>query len=133
LTPETPINAGTRFEKAADLVRLDPDDCIPVPAYKVYGARKHCSNLFYVVSVDYELVSRLDQLLTTVLTGEESIVWDLLNKYDGSLVRSAEDDFIFRTVRKYWAKLKEAIEDNPFNVISARKATRIRGDSDAAN
>ena len=38
---ELPVNvknAGTRFEKAAELVGLDPNDCIPIPAYKAHGA-----------------------------------------------------------------------------------------------
>lgn len=43
---ELPINvknAGTKFENAAQLVGLDPNDCIPIPAYtlfKVISARK---------------------------------------------------------------------------------------------
>jgi hypothetical protein len=31
-------NAGTRFLNAKSLVGLDPEDCIPIPAYKAYGA-----------------------------------------------------------------------------------------------
>ena len=29
-------NAGTRFERSAELVGLEPDDCIPIPAYKAH-------------------------------------------------------------------------------------------------
>lgn len=31
-------NAGTLFRNAASLVDLSPDDCIPIPAYKAFGA-----------------------------------------------------------------------------------------------
>jgi hypothetical protein len=77
---ELPINiknAGTRFMRAKELVGLDPDDCIPIPAYKAHGALEVAPNLVYLVSVDYDLVSSLDKLLPTLLTSEESLVWRL--------------------------------------------------------
>lgn len=125
---ELPINiknAGTRFEKAAQLVGLDPDDCIPIPAYKAFGVLKDHPNLLYVVSVDYELVPKLNKFLPTILDREEQIVWDLLNKFEGPKVTSAEDEFILKTVRKYWGEFRPLVESSSFHVISARKAVRI--------
>ena len=50
---ELPINvknAGTRFENATSLVGIDPDDCIPIPAYKAYDAIEKEPNLLYAIS-----------------------------------------------------------------------------------
>jgi len=125
---ELPINiknAGTRFERAKQLVGLDPNDCIPIPAYKAHGALEVTPNLLYLVSVDYDLVSSLDKVLPTLLTSEETVVWKLLNEHEGARLRDAEDRFIFATVRRNWDELKSVARDTPFNVISARKAIRI--------
>jgi len=49
---ELPINvknAGTRFENAASLVGIDPDDCIPIPAHKAYDAIEKEPNLLYAI------------------------------------------------------------------------------------
>jgi len=59
---ELPINvknAGTRFERAQDLVGLDPNDCLPIPAYKAHAALEVSLNLLYVISVDYALLDNL--------------------------------------------------------------------------
>jgi hypothetical protein len=51
-----PVNikkAGTKSLNAKSLVRLEPDDCIPIPAYKAYGAIERLPSLSYVISVDY--------------------------------------------------------------------------------
>lgn len=125
---ELPINiknAGTRFERAKELVGLEPDDCIPIPAYKAYAALEATPNLIYVISVDYGLVARLDNLLAQVLGREEGIVWSLLKRYGGHGVQSAENAFIFSTTRKYWEAFSRTAEDRPFHVISARRAVRI--------
>ena len=118
-------NAGTRFEKAADLVRLDPLDCIPIPAYKAHAALDSLPNLLYVVSVDYDLVGNLNALLPRMLSRDEVIVWDLLNRYAGTRVRNAEDAFILDMVDKYWIHIEKVVQNNPFHAISARKAIRI--------
>jgi hypothetical protein len=118
-------NAGTRFENAASLVGLEPDDCIPIPAYKAYAALEAVPNLLYAVSVDYQLVGQLNTLLPSLLDRQEAIVWDLLNQYVGSHVKKAEDAFVASTVRKHWPDLKARIANNPFHVISARKSVRI--------
>lgn len=123
-----PINikiASTRFANARQLVQVDPDDCVPIPAYKAHGALEDFPNLLYVVAVDYQLLGRLATGLPSLLDAEERIVWDLLNRCGGPQVRNAEDAFVFSTVRKYWSGLKTMAADTPFHVISARKAIRI--------
>jgi hypothetical protein len=125
---ELPINikvASTRFEKAKKLVDLDPDDCVPIPAYKAHGAVEEFPNILYVVAVDYRLIGRLATGLRPLLDENERIVWDLLSRSGGSQLRNAEDAFVFSTVKKYWPALRDFAADVPFHVISARKALRI--------
>jgi hypothetical protein len=125
---ELPINiknAGTRFERAKQLVGLDPDDCIPIPAYKAFAAIESVPNLIYVVSVDYHLIGTLQRVLPQLFRPEEAIVWHLLNKHVGTHVKNAEDTFISAVIRKHWTQLKEICKNNPFYVISARKSVRI--------
>ena len=89
---ELPINiknAGTRFERAQDLVRLDPNDCVPIPSYKAHAAIEALPSLLYVVSVDYDLVPRLASTLPGLLSRDEQIAWDLLNRHSGSRLHSA--------------------------------------------
>ncbi len=125
---ELPINiknAGTRFERAEDLVRLDPNDCVPIPSYKAHAAIEALPNLLYVVSVDYDLVPRLASTLPGLLSRNEQIAWDILNRSAGAHLHSAEDIFVAATVRAYWEQLKALASDTPFHVISARKAVRV--------
>ena len=125
---ELPINvknAGTRFERAAELVGLDPDDSIPIPAYKANLALESSPNLIYVVAVDYELTPTLNSFLPTVFGSEETIVWSLLNEFAGARVRSAEDAFVNRVVHSHWDRIKSGVASVPFRVVSARKAIRI--------
>jgi len=125
---ELPINiknAGTRFEKAAELVGLNPDDCIPIPAYKAHAALDKKSNLIYAITIDYELIHKINELIPHLFDEDELIVWNLLNIYDGHNVRKAEDYFIFSRVRKYWDHFLNIARDTPFNFISAKKAIRI--------
>jgi hypothetical protein len=125
---ELPVNvkvASTRFEQSAQLVGLDPSDCIPIPAYKATAAVTKFPALVYAVSVDYTLVNTLILQLPKLITKEEAIVWDLIGRYQGTRVRQAEDAFVFEIVRKHWDNLKPLIQDNSFHVISARKALRI--------
>lgn len=125
---ELPINvkvASTQFRRAAELVKLDPDDTIPIPAYKAHAAVEKYPNLLYAVSVDYALIGVLGSELPKSLSGSETIVWDLIGKYQGTLTRDAEDIFVFEIVRKYWDRLKPMIKGNPFHIVSARKAIRV--------
>jgi len=123
-----PINvktASTPFEKARDLVGLEPDDCIPIPVYKASAALETFPSLLYVVSVDFTLVSTLDRLLPELFSADERIVWDLLNKYEGARLRTAEDAFVFAMVRRHWDRIRETVRDNPFHAVSARKSIRV--------
>ncbi len=117
-------NAGTRFESAKALVDLEPDDCIPIPAYKAYGAVEVFPNIIYAVSADYDLLRRLRETIPAVFNDHERIAWDLLNRYTGMHLRTAEDAFVYGMVRKY-DQIKAVGGDRPFVTISARKAIRI--------
>jgi hypothetical protein len=118
-------NAGTRFEKAKELVGIDPNDCFPIPAYKAFSAVEAEPNLVYVVSIDYDLVNELGSLLPALFGDEERITWDILNRYAGARLRDGEDQFVFSIVKKYWSRIKAVVADEPYQVISARKAIRI--------
>jgi hypothetical protein len=123
-----PINvktASTAFEKASDLVGLEPNDCIPIPVYKASAALETLPSLLYVVSVDFTLVPTLDQLLPNLFSSNERIVWDILNRYQGARLRTAEDAFVFTVVRRHWDRIRETIQDKPFHAVSARKAIRV--------
>lgn len=125
---ELPINvknAGTRFENAAQLVGLDPDDCIPIPAYKAHDALEKESSLLYAFSIDYALLARIEAHLLPLLDADEARVWKLLNSYAGALIRDAEDRFIYSTVNKYWTDFSAHAGLPAFRIISARKAIRI--------
>jgi hypothetical protein len=125
---ELPINvknAGTRFERAHELVGLDPADCVPIPAYKAHLAIESVPNLLYVISVDYDLVGKLNNLIPQMLTGQEIVAWDMLNKYTGPRVRNAEDQFVSNMVEKYWEEIEKIAQNTPFHAISARRAVRV--------
>jgi len=123
-----PINvktASTAFEKARDLVGLEPSDCIPIPVYKASGALETLPSLLYVVSVDFTLVPTLNRLLPELFSADERIVWDLLNRHEGARLRTAEDAFVFAMVRRHWDRIRHTIENNPFHAVSARKSIRV--------
>lgn len=125
---ELPVNvknAGTRFENAARLVGLEPDDCIPIPAYKAHDAVEKEPNLVYAVSIDYDLVKKIEAHLLSRLDKDELVVWKLLNEYAGTLIRDAEDKFIYSMVNKYWPDFSSHVVLPVFRIISARKAIRI--------
>lgn len=125
---ELPVNvknAGTRFEKAASLVGLDPNDCVPIPAYKAYDALEKAPHLLYAVSVDYALLGKIESQLMTRLTSAEAHVWRVLNHYAGPLIRDAEDRFVYSTVNRHWEEFGQFVSLPVFRVISARKAIRI--------
>ena len=125
---ELPVNvknAGTRFENAASLVGLDPDDCIPIPAYKAYDATEKEPNLIYAICIDYTLISKIERGLLTRFTQEEAYVWKLLSKYSGPLIRDAEDRFVYSMVNRHWEEFSKSVAIPVFRVISARKAVRI--------
>jgi hypothetical protein len=119
-------NAGTLFRKSAALVGIDPADCIPIPAYKAFGALEAGeSNLVYVVCVDMELVGVIRELVPSIFNQNEKIVWELLERYVGRHVRRAEDAFVLSMVNKYWSRLSTRVAQKPFRLISAQKAIKI--------
>jgi len=118
-------NAGTPFYRAKELVGLDPEDCVPIPAYKAFGALEQMPDLLYVVSIDYRLLRNINDNLREILDDKEKVVWDILGQYAGQGIRSAEDRFVFSCVKKYWDKFKSLADNSPFYAISARKAIRI--------
>jgi hypothetical protein len=125
---ELPVNvknAGTRFENAASLVGLDPDDCIPIPAYKAYDAIEKEPNLIYAICIDYTLISKIERALLTRFSAEEASVWRILSKYAGPLIRDAEDNFVYSMVNRHWEDFSQHVSIPVFRIISARKAIRI--------
>ncbi|MEQ1715906.1 MAG: hypothetical protein ABL907_07970 [Hyphomicrobium sp.] len=125
---ELPINvktASTQFARAKDLVGLDPEDCIPIPVYKASAAVEKQPSLLYLVSVDWKLVATIDQILPSILSRQEAIAWQILNQHEGSGLKKAEDDLVFKTVRKNWERFKTVLASNPFHAVSARRSLRI--------
>ncbi len=125
---ELPVNvknAGTRFENAASLVGLDPDDCIPIPAYKAHDAIEKEPNLIYAICIDYTLISKIERGLLTRFSAEEASVWRILSKYAGPLIRDAEDSFVYSMVNRHWEEFSQHVSIPVFRIISARKAIRI--------
>ncbi|MDA1017702.1 MAG: hypothetical protein O3A00_25000 [Planctomycetota bacterium] len=118
-------NAGTRFERAIELVGIAPDDCIPIPAYKANAAVEHMPNLLYAIAVDYTLAETLNRLLPGLFSRNETIVWDVLSRFTGAKVRKAEDAFIWSTVNRHWPEIDSAVTSVPFHVVSARKSVTI--------
>jgi hypothetical protein len=118
-------NAGTRFENSLALVNLEPDDCIPIPAYKAHDAIEKEPNLIYVLAIDYRLITKIETHLLTHLDAQEAAVWKLLNQKGGSRIRDAEDKFIYSTVEKYWPQFTVGCPLPGFRAISARRAIRI--------
>jgi hypothetical protein len=125
---ELPINvknAGTRFERAYQLVGLEPEDCIPIPAYKANDAIEKEPNLLYAIAVDYELLQKIEKHLVGLFNQNEKGVWVLLNAYTGTYIRDAEDKFIYSMVNKYWTDFSQHTTLPEFRIISARKAVKI--------
>ena len=118
-------NAGTRFENAASLVGIDPDDCIPIPVYKAYGAIEKEPNLLYAICIDYSLISKIERGLLTLFSAEEASVWRMLSKYAGSHIRDAEDKFVYSMVNRHWENFTRHVSIPVFRIVSARKAIRI--------
>ena len=118
-------NAGTRFENAAQLVGIDPNDCIPIPAYKAYDAIEKVPNLLYAISIDYSLIDKIKNQLLPRFSHEETEVWNLLNKFGGARIRDAEDKFVYSMVHKHWEEFSKHVSLPEFRIISARKAIRI--------
>ncbi len=125
---ELPVNvknAGTRFENAKSLVGLEPDDCVPIPAYKAYDAIEKEPNLIYAICIDYTLISKIETSLLTRFSAEEAAVWRILSTYAGPSIRDAEDSFVYSIVNRHWEEFSKQVAVPVFRVVSARKAIRI--------
>lgn len=125
---ELPINvknAGTRFENALKLVKINADDCIPIPAYKANEALEEEPNLLYAVAVDYGLLETLRANLISQFSVSERVVWGILNFYTGSRVKDAEDKFVYGLTKKHWEQLRLIVSPQPFHIVSARKTIRV--------
>lgn len=93
---QLPINvkvASTRFEKAQSAVGLDPDDCIPISAYKAIGASERVPDLLYVDMVDFSLREKVDNFMDR-LEGPLGIGWNLFSWYGGKGATRAEDQYV---------------------------------------
>ena len=125
---ELPINvkvACTRFEKARRIVALDPDDCIPVGAYKALGASEKAPDLLYVDLVDFALRERVDGFMNE-LSGPLGVGWHLLSWYGEKGAGKAEDrhrDALFETHAKQLIALVPDVER--YRVISALRVLAI--------
>jgi hypothetical protein len=71
------------------LVGLDPDDCIPIPAYKANDAIEKEPNLLYAIFINYTLLSKSQEFLLARLSDSEPSVWEILSSYAGPLIRDA--------------------------------------------
>jgi hypothetical protein len=127
-TLELPINvkvASTQFREARRIVHLDPDDCIPIGAYKAIGASERIPDLVYVFLVDFTLRAKVDDFMDQ-LTGPVAIGWHLLSWYMGKGVRKAQDRFIEALFAENAAALMELVPGvTSYHVISAQRALAI--------
>lgn len=121
-------NAGTPFRAAKKLVGLEPDDCVPIPAYKAHGALDREPNLVYSVCIDHSIVKATEATIPTLFTPEERLVWQLLGSYTGRNIKKAEDMFVGNVVDNHWAAISAAIPEKPFRAISAIRAISILRD-----
>jgi hypothetical protein len=125
---ELPINvktASTRFETAQRTVGLDPDDCIPISAYKAIGASERVPGLVYVDLVDFTLRERVDRFMSG-LEGPVGVGWHLFAWYAGRGARRAQDAYLNALFDSHADALKElAPGATQFRVISAQRVLAI--------
>ena len=123
-----PINvktASTLFRKAKIVVGLEPEDCIPISAYKAIGASERVPDLVYVDLVDFELREKVDAFIST-LTGDSEVVWELLSWYGGSGIKKAQDRFIAWLFELHGSRLDALVPSaSSFRVISAQRVLSI--------
>jgi hypothetical protein len=125
---ELPINvkvASTLFRNAKTVVGLEPEDCIPISAYKALNASQAVPDLVYVDLVDFNLRQRvddfMDQVDETLATG-----WQLLSWYGGKGGRRAEDRYVETLFARRGDELKGLAPGvTGFRVISAQRVLTI--------
>lgn len=125
---ELPINvkvASTRFNTALKVVALDPDDCVPISAYKAIGACERVPDLVYVDLVDFTLRGKVDSFMDA-LDGSLSIGWELLSRYASTGSRRAQDRYVAHLFGLRAGGLKPlAPEVTSYRVISAQRVLAI--------
>jgi len=125
---ELPINvkvASTMFREARRVVDLDPEDCIPLGAYKAIGASERVPALVYVYLVDFTLRERVDAFMEG-LDEDLAIGWDLLSWFGGRGMKRAQDQYIAALFNRHGSDLRDLAPDGTsFRVISAQRALAI--------
>lgn len=125
---ELPINvkvASTMFREARRVVDLDPEDCIPLGAYKAIGASERVPALIYVYLVDFTLRERVDAFMEG-LDDDLTIGWDLLSWFKGSGIKRAQDTYINTLFNRHGSDLRALAPDGTsFRAISAQRALAI--------
>jgi hypothetical protein len=125
---ELPINvkvASTRFESAQRAVGLDPDDCIPIGAYKAIGASERVPDLLYVDMVDFSLREKVDDFMNR-LEGPLGVGWHLFSWYGGKGATRAEDQYVDALFARHADSLMAlAIDVERYHAISALRVLAI--------
>jgi hypothetical protein len=125
---ELPINvkvASTIFRNAREVVGLDPNDCIPISAYKAIGASERVHNLVYVDLVDFSLREKVDAYMNG-LDGSLGALWHLLSWYAGIGAKAAQDQYITALFERRLGDLMGLLPGaTSFRVISAQRVLAI--------
>jgi hypothetical protein len=125
---ELPINvkvASTMFREAHRVVHLDPEDCIPLGAYKAIGASERVPALVYVYLVDFTLRERVDAFMED-LDEDLAIGWDLLSWFGGRGMKRAQNQYIASLFKRHGSDLRALAPDGTsFRAISAQRALAI--------
>jgi len=125
---ELPINvkvASTMFREARRVVELDPEDCIPLGAYKAIGASERVPAMVYVFLVDFKLRERVDSFMEG-LDEDLAIGWDLLSWFGGRGMKRAQDQYITALFDRHGPDLRALTPGvTSFRVISAQRALAI--------
>lgn len=130
--PVNTKNAGMQFRKAQSFAGLDPEDCIPVAAYKAFaGGGGQDPHLLYVFLIDWGLIERLRDAFVDALSPAELLAFRLL-ACGKDLSMDAEDAFITATIQTRIDDLAVAVgydlpggfEPN-FRAVSAAKVRNV--------
>jgi hypothetical protein len=125
---ELPINvkvASTLFRNAKKVVGIEPEDCIPISAYKAIGASERVPDLVYVDLVDFSLRAKVDEFMGA-LAGSAATLWELLSWYRGKGARRAQDLYVTRLFADHGiALLALGPEQERFRAISAQRVLAI--------
>lgn len=125
---ELPINvkvASTLFRKAKTVVGLDPEDCVPISAYKAIGASEKVPGLVYVDLVDFALREKVDDF-TAALAGDIGVGYHLFSWFGGTGSKKAQDEYAKALFDQHGEALKALVPGaTSFRVISAERVLAI--------